>query len=212
MRRSEWEDRWCKRHPEHRLSKGVCPYCLRDRLAHLSASSSATTTTRASSSAESSGYSSGSPPCYGALSADVSSVHVVGAAGSSFANVAAFSQPLMPSSVSRKPAGGGQEEPGREASGKGKQQEVKRKKSGKKKKIGRFLSRLVGAEKRRQSGDADGGDLFHSKTMKEKTAHKWVFFWSNVAATACKLWIVNSMLGCYSCLPFFFLIFRGLSL
>ena len=41
MRRSEWEDR-CKRHPEHRMSKGVCPSCLRDRLAHLSASSSAT--------------------------------------------------------------------------------------------------------------------------------------------------------------------------
>uniref|UniRef100_A0A0E0K9V5 Uncharacterized protein n=1 Tax=Oryza punctata TaxID=4537 RepID=A0A0E0K9V5_ORYPU len=176
MRRSEWEDR-CKRHPEHRLSKGVCPYCLRDRLAHLSASSSATTTTRASSSATSPSYSSGaaSPPRhYGALSADISSVHVVGA-GSSFVNVAAFSQPLMPSSVSRKPAGGGQEEQRRDASGKGKQQEVKRKKSGKKK-IGRFLSRLVGAEKRRQSGDGDGGELFHSKTMKEKTAHKWVFF------------------------------------
>ncbi|XP_040378399.1 uncharacterized protein LOC102717879 [Oryza brachyantha] len=181
MRRSEWEDR-CKRHPEHRLSKGVCPYCLRDRLAHLSASSSATTTTGASSSsATSSHYSSGAgtPPRYGyhvALSSDVSSVHVVGD-GSSFVNVAAFSQPLMPSSVGSKLDGGGrEEEPGREASGKGKQQEVKRKKSGKKKKIGRFLSRLVGAEKRRQSGDGDGGELFHSKTMKEKTGHKWVFF------------------------------------
>ncbi|KAF0911215.1 hypothetical protein E2562_007985 [Oryza meyeriana var. granulata] len=177
MRRSEWEDR-CKRHPEHRLSKGVCPYCLRDRLAHLSASSSATTTTRASSSATTSpSYSSGAgspPPHHTELSADVSSVHVVGA-GSSFVNVTAFSQPLMPSSVNRKPAAGRQEEPGREAA-KGKQQEVKRKKSGKKKKIGRFLSRLVGADKRRQTGDGDGGELFHSKTMKEKTAHKWVFF------------------------------------
>uniref|UniRef100_A0A0D9VQI9 Uncharacterized protein n=1 Tax=Leersia perrieri TaxID=77586 RepID=A0A0D9VQI9_9ORYZ len=177
MRRSEWEDR-CKRHPEHRMSKGVCPYCLRDRLAHLSASSSATTTTRASSSATSSAsYSSGcrSPPYL----RDFSSVHVVsgGAGGESFVNVAAFSQPLMPTSVNRKPAAAGirqEEEPG-----KGKQQEeVKRKKSGKKKKkIGRFLSRLVGADKRRQTGDGgDGGELFHSKTMKEKTSHKWVFF------------------------------------
>ncbi|KAL6867269.1 hypothetical protein ACP4OV_015293 [Aristida adscensionis] len=174
MRRSEWEDR-CKRHPEHRVSRGVCPYCLRDRLAHLSAASSAATTTRASSSsATTSPYSSGGsspPPHHAALSADVSSVHVfagggAGSAGSSFVNVAAFSQPLMPTSA-KKPAGR-QEEAA--AQGKG---EVKKKKSGKKKKIGRFLSRLVGAEKRRQSGD---GELFHSKTMKDKTASKWVFF------------------------------------
>ncbi|KAG8073781.1 hypothetical protein GUJ93_ZPchr0006g42631 [Zizania palustris] len=174
MRRSEWEDR-CKRHPEHRLSKGVCPYCLRDRLAHLSASSSATNTTRASSSATTSpSYSSGagSPIRHAALSADVSSVHVVDGV-STFVNVAAFSQPLMTSSVNRKPAAG-QEEPSREAA-KGKKEEAKRKKSSssKKKKIGRFLSRLVGAEKRPQTGDGDGGELFHSKTMKEKTSHRW---------------------------------------
>jgi hypothetical protein len=183
MRRSEWEDR-CKRHPEHRASKGVCPYCLRDRLAHLSASSSSatTTTTRASSSsATTSPYSSGGggygslPPHHAALSADVSSVHFVGGAasdGASFVDVAAFSQPLMPTAAaaaSRK-----QQAAGAGSNGKG---EVKaKKKSGKKKKIGRFLSRLVGAEKRRQPGDGDGGELFHSKTMKEKTASKWVFF------------------------------------
>ncbi|KAG2542862.1 uncharacterized protein LOC120687204 [Panicum virgatum] len=186
MRRSEWEDR-CKRHPEHRMSKGVCPSCLRDRLAHLSASSSATTTTRASSSsATTSPYSSGgsSPPPHhaAALSADVSSVHVLGGApsnGASFVNVAAFSQPLMPTSIRKQPAGRQAEAAGREPSAKGNKGEVKKKKTGKKKKIGRFLSRLVGAEKRRHAGDGDsggGGDLFHSKTMKEKTASKWVFF------------------------------------
>ncbi|NP_001158922.1 hypothetical protein Zm00014a_029083 [Zea mays] len=177
MRRSEWEDR-CKRHPEHRTSKGVCPYCLRDRLAHLSASSSATTTTRASSSSAptspcSSGGSSPPPQYRAALSADVSSVHVV-VAGSSFADVAAFSQPLMPTSANKKPPPASQDEPAR---GKG---EAKRRKSGKKKKIGRFLSRLVGAERRRHTGDGggdgDGAELFHSRTMKEKTASKWVFF------------------------------------
>ncbi|RLN39080.1 uncharacterized protein C2845_PM01G05710 [Panicum miliaceum] len=179
MRRSEWEDR-CKRHPEHRMSKGVCPYCLRDRLAHLSASSSATTTTRASSSsATTSPYSSGGsspPPHHAALSADVSSVHVLGGASSnraSFVNVAAFSQPLVPTSVRKQAAGRQQAEAaGREPAAMGNKGEVKKKK----KKIGRFLSRLVGAEKRRQAGDGDGGELFHSKTMKEKTASKWVFF------------------------------------
>lgn len=169
MRRSDWEDR-CRRHPEHRLSKGVCPSCLRDRLAHLSANSSATTTlTRASNSASTSPYSStDSPPLHhAALSADATSVHVVGAgAGSSFVNVSAFSQPLMPT-ASKKPA-----------EAKGKDGEAKKKKkSSSKKKIGRFLSRLVGTEKRRKTGEAgDGGELFHSSTMKEKSSTKWVFF------------------------------------
>ncbi|CAM0871810.1 unnamed protein product [Alopecurus aequalis] len=171
MRRSDWEDR-CRRHPEHRLSKGVCPCCLRDRLSHLSASSSATTTiTRASGSASTSPYSSnGSPPLHhAALSADATSVHVVG--GGSFVNVSAFSQPLMPT-ASKKPAAGRPEEAAR-----GKEGEVKKKKkSSGKKKIGRFLSRLVGTEKRRRTGDSDGGELFHSSTMKEKTSTKWVFF------------------------------------
>lgn len=188
MRRSEWEDR-CKRHPEHRMSKGVCPYCLRDRLAHLSASSSATTTTRASSSsATTSPYSSGGsspPPHHAALSADVSSVHVVAGSGSSFVDVSAFSQPLMPTSANKKPqptttttTAGRQDDDEAPQPARGNKGEVKRKKSGgKKKKIGRFLSRLVGAEKRRHTGDGDGGgELFHSKTMKEKTASKWVFF------------------------------------
>ena len=173
MRRSDWEDR-CRRHPEHRLSKGVCPSCLRDRLAHLSANSSATTTmTRASDSASTtSPYSSaGSPPLHhaAALSADATSVHVAG--GGSFVNVSAFSQPLMPT-ASKNPATRQEE-----AAARGKEGEAKKKKkiSGKKK-IGRFLSRLVGTEKRRRTGDSDGGELFHSSTMKEKTSTKWVFF------------------------------------
>lgn len=185
MRRSDWEDR-CKRHPEHRMSRGVCPYCLRDRLRHLSASSSATTTTRASTSSAttSAGYSSGGgspPPHHVALSADVSSVHVAAfsSEGSSFVNVAAFSQPLMPTTgLHKKPVtrqqdfdAAGRENQATKGSG---EAPVKKKKSGKKKKIGRFLSRLVGADKRRQTGD--GGELFHSKTMKDKTASKWVFF------------------------------------
>ncbi|KAE8789400.1 hypothetical protein D1007_36380 [Hordeum vulgare] len=173
MRRSDWEDR-CRRHPEHRLSKGVCPSCLRDRLAHLSANSSATTTlTRASNSASTSPYSStDSPPLHhAALSADTTSVHVVGAgAGSSFVNVSAFSQPLMPTTAKKAAAGRQEEAKGKEGEAK------KKKKSSSKKKIGRFLSRLVGTEKRRRTGEGDGGELFHSSTMKEKSSTKWVFF------------------------------------
>jgi len=172
MGRSDWEDR-CRRHPEHRLSKGVCPSCLRDRLAHLSASSSVTTTmTRASDSASTSPYSSnGSPPLHqAALSADATSVHVVG--GGSFVNVSAFSQPLMPT-ASKNPAGRQEEAAAR---GKEAAEAKKKKKSSSKKKIGRFLSRLVGSQKRRRTGDSDGGELFHSSTMKEKTSTKWVFF------------------------------------
>ncbi|KAM0894699.1 hypothetical protein ACQ4PT_024328 [Festuca glaucescens] len=177
MRRSDWEDR-CRRHPEHRLSKGVCPGCLRDRLTHLSAASSATTTmTRYSndSASTSSPYSfTGSPPPNhhaASLSADVSSVHVAGG-GSSFVNVSAFSQPLMPTAT-KKPAGGRREDAARGKEGEAK----KKKKSSSKKKIGRFLSRLVGSEKRWRTGDSDsGGELFHSSTMKEKSSTKWVFF------------------------------------
>jgi len=174
MRRSDWEDR-CRRHPEHRLSKGVCPCCLRDRLAHLSASSSATTTiTWVSGSASTSPYSSnGSPPLHhAALSADATSVHVVGGGGS-FVNVSAFSQPLMPT-ASKNPPAGRQEDAA--ARGKESGEVKKKKKSSSKKKIGRFLSRLVGSQKRRRTGDRDGGELFHSSTMKEKTSTKWVFF------------------------------------
>ncbi|KAG0480331.1 hypothetical protein HPP92_011189 [Vanilla planifolia] len=37
----------CTRHPSHRLSKGVCPHCLRERLNILSASSSSSAITNA---------------------------------------------------------------------------------------------------------------------------------------------------------------------
>jgi hypothetical protein len=132
--------------------------------------------TRASndSASTSSPYSfTGSPPPNhhaASLSADVSSVHVAGG-GSSFVNVSAFSQPLMPTS-SKKPAGR------KDEAARGKEGEAKKKKkSSSKKKIGRFLSRLVGSEKRRRTGDSDGGgELFHSSTMKEKSSTKWVFF------------------------------------
>ncbi|THU52647.1 hypothetical protein C4D60_Mb10t06140 [Musa balbisiana] len=48
----------CKRHPKHRQSVGVCPFCLRERLSHLThPSSSSSAVYLSSSSASSSPYS-----------------------------------------------------------------------------------------------------------------------------------------------------------
>ena len=52
------EQRYCKKHPSHKQSNGVCPSCLREKLSQLSASSSSATTTNHS---RSSTYSSLSP-------------------------------------------------------------------------------------------------------------------------------------------------------
>ncbi|PKA49111.1 hypothetical protein AXF42_Ash010795 [Apostasia shenzhenica] len=48
MGRTEREGK-CERHPNHRQAKGVCPSCLRERLARLSASSSAASSSSLSS-------------------------------------------------------------------------------------------------------------------------------------------------------------------
>ncbi|KAL5199731.1 hypothetical protein ABZP36_020934 [Zizania latifolia] len=47
----------CRRHPRHRHSAGVCPFCLRDRLSRLSAAAAANTTSPSPSS------STASSPC-----------------------------------------------------------------------------------------------------------------------------------------------------
>lgn len=52
----------CRKHPEHRQSQGVCPFCLREKLSHLSASSSANSFATSSPSSRNSNLSS-SPPC-----------------------------------------------------------------------------------------------------------------------------------------------------
>ncbi|XP_042404123.1 uncharacterized protein LOC121993967 [Zingiber officinale] len=62
---SEMEGR-CRKHPEHRQSQGVCAFCLREKLSHLSASSSANSFAASSSSSRNSNLSS-SPPSSQAL-------------------------------------------------------------------------------------------------------------------------------------------------
>ncbi|KAG1366549.1 putative ataxin-2 [Cocos nucifera] len=59
MGRPRMEDARCKRHPKHQQSKGVCPFCLRERLSGLLAGSSSGAYS-SSSSVSSSPYSSDS--------------------------------------------------------------------------------------------------------------------------------------------------------
>ncbi|ONK75601.1 uncharacterized protein A4U43_C03F18610 [Asparagus officinalis] len=35
---------YCRQHPSHKQSKGVCPFCLRERLSNITSSSSSSTT------------------------------------------------------------------------------------------------------------------------------------------------------------------------
>lgn len=51
----------CRRHPRHRHAAGVCPFCLRDRLARLEAAAARAEASHAAPS--SSGSSSSSSPC-----------------------------------------------------------------------------------------------------------------------------------------------------
>ncbi|XP_010939700.1 uncharacterized protein [Elaeis guineensis] len=59
MGRPRMEEARCKRHPKHQQSKGVCPFCLRERLSGLLAGSSSGAYS-SSSSVSSSPYSSDS--------------------------------------------------------------------------------------------------------------------------------------------------------
>lgn len=71
----------CKKHPTHKLSKGVCPSCLRERLSsllnHSSSSSSSTYNTSNSNSStisSSSSSSSYSPSPYSLSDSNISSI------------------------------------------------------------------------------------------------------------------------------------------
>ncbi|KAM0950498.1 putative protein OCTOPUS [Dioscorea sansibarensis] len=136
----------CKRHPKHKQSRGVCPYCLRDRLSHLSASSSSSNTILTSSSS-SSAYSSDddselssyapSPP-----REDLRRLRLMGKS----------------LSMAFETRGDHEERSCKD--------DMKKKK--KKKKKGGFWSKLlIGNSKRKE---AAGAALFHSKTMKERSS------------------------------------------
>lgn len=160
MKRSEWQDR-CKRHPEHRLSKGVCPFCLRDRLAHLSASSSTTNTTHASSSYTISPNSTNSNRSSGAAAAPTLSPPPAALP----TQVNSMRNPdMFQKSRSLALDVDGEED----AIG----QKHKDKFKKKRKKVERFFSKIIHGPSKKD----EGHDLHHSRTMKEKSAPKWVPF------------------------------------
>ncbi|KAF3326451.1 hypothetical protein FCM35_KLT08081 [Carex littledalei] len=160
MKKSEWEDR-CKIHPEHRLSKGVCPFCLRERLAHFSASST-TNTTHASSSSRispNSTNSNRSPGAAGAASSPPPLPPVIPTKDSSVKSSDIFQK-------SRSLALDVDNE--KEATGQKHKDKIKKKK----KKIERFFSKIIHGPSKK----GEGHDLHHSRTMKESSAPKWVPF------------------------------------
>jgi Protein of unknown function (DUF740) len=158
MRRSEWEDR-CKSHPEHRLSKGVCPFCLREKLAHLSSSSSTTNTTHASSSSTISPNSTNT---------NRSSWNVAAAPLSPPPAVAATQVNSVRNPDMFQKSGSLDLDLDSEKDTIGQRHKDKFKK--KKEKIERFFSKIIHGPSKRD----EGHDLHHSRTMKEKSAPKWV--------------------------------------
>ncbi|XP_020593241.1 protein AF-9-like [Phalaenopsis equestris] len=154
MGRPEKEGR-CMRHPIHKHSNGVCPYCLYDRLSDFSTSSSSSTNKSASSTSSSTVY-------YSSYDSELSSMDVSPPHEKLMAESMLKQLEMLRKSKSvgfDKEAERGQEE--------------EKKKMGKK---GRFWIRFMmgggGRRKQREVG------LSHSKTMKEKSSHKWTNFFS----------------------------------
>ncbi|RWW73126.1 hypothetical protein BHE74_00019027 [Ensete ventricosum] len=147
MGRSEMEER-CRRHPEHRQSKGVCPFCLRDRLSQLAASSSASTTLASSANS--------SPP-------DPNSA--VSSPPNQFPTARLLKhRPLKKSRSLAFMIG----RPGDENNGK--KREVGKEKENKRRKEGRFWSKLlIGSDRRKEVDDK-------TRTMKDNTTTKWTRF------------------------------------
>ncbi|PKU72493.1 uncharacterized protein LOC110109875 [Dendrobium catenatum] len=156
MGRSEREGR-CNRHPTHKHSDGVCPYCLRDRLTNFSRSSSSSTNNAASSTVSSTAYYSSSDS--EASSLDFSPPHEELNAKNI---LELFKNGRMDMLRKSKSIALYKE---------GEPMEEQEKKSGKRK--AGFLAKLVMGGGRRKQRE---GGLSHSKTMKEKPSSKWNFF------------------------------------
>ncbi|EHA8586769.1 hypothetical protein COCNU_scaffold000912G000020 [Cocos nucifera] len=162
------EETRCRRHPKHQ-SKGVCPFCLRERLSGLVGSSSSGTYA-CSSSVSSSPYSSDSdlsssattPPYHDLKRAKLSLLFKPRGDGG---RLVGFSEPLTKSrSLAFAMVGNRKKE-----EDKAKEQEEKEKgkeeKKKKKKKI-KFWSRWFGGSWRSRE---DGGVSLHSRTIKERS-------------------------------------------
>ncbi|URE47104.1 hypothetical protein MUK42_25135 [Musa troglodytarum] len=179
MGRPAKDESRCKRHPKHRQSIGVCPFCLRERLSHLTHSSS-------SSSSSSAAYLSSSSASSSPYSTSDSDLSSYASTPPHHCDVKRPKGWLLPKP--RVPARGGKltkslslvfvvrshEEDEKEqkilADHKGKEKEKTKKKKS------RFWSKLLsgsnGSPKKRMAG----GALLHSHTFKEKPSPKLVLF------------------------------------
>lgn len=189
MGRSESDRNNCRKHPRHKNSTGVCPYCLKERLAHLSSPTFSFLNLACSSSAF-------STPFYSSES-DLSSL-AESPAHEKIQNAKiallikderqlgnAFpikrNEPLLKSRslihvVGRKNELG-DEDVRRLRVERGKKEKMEDDKEEKKEKKTRFWSKILrGGMRRDQEKGEKKWVLEHSKTLKEKTSAKWVRF------------------------------------
>ncbi|KAK8971273.1 hypothetical protein KSP40_PGU014650 [Platanthera guangdongensis] len=162
MGRPEKEMR-CRKHPSHKNINGVCPYCLRDRLANLSAGSS-TANAASSTSASSSEYTS--------YESDSSS---------SFASPPPGRSRLL--RLLKEAAGRNKKKALRGSKSFSLFSKEAEEKNMIKKGAGKILAKfgMVGAAGTRRRMQGEGGltsGLTHSKTVKEKISSKWALIFS----------------------------------
>lgn len=188
MGRSESDWKKCRKHPKHKNSTGVCPYCLKERLVHLASPSfSSILNLGCSTSASSTPYYSSdsdlsSPaesPTDDRLQKAKLSLLLRDDIQLGDELPTKRGEPLLKSRslvhvVGRRNVF--EEEERRKVKGKGKGKEKEEMERGKEKKATRFWSKfLKGGSKRVEKGEKSW-KLAHSRTLKEKPSAKWVPF------------------------------------
>jgi hypothetical protein len=187
MGRSESDWNSCRKHPRHKNSTGVCPYCLRERLVHLSsppfsflnlACSSSTSSTPFYSS-ESDLSSLSESPTYEKVQDTTISFRIKDNKQLGGAFPIKRSEPLLKSRslihvIGRKDELGDDDR--RLRLEKGKKEKMEDDKEEKKEKKASFWSKLLKGGMRREEKGEKNWVLEHSRTLKEKPADKWVHF------------------------------------
>ncbi|CAL9117729.1 unnamed protein product [Musa textilis] len=174
MGRPETRRSWCKRHPKHPQSTGVCPFCLRERLSRLSQCSSSSSSFVAYISspwAPSSSSSSGSVNPSSSASSPPRHRDVTRARVSFLLKRDTAASSALMKSRSLVVVVGSREDEEKEketAVGKGKEKETVEKKD-------KFWSWLLRGSKRRQNKEGNG-DSLRPQTIKEKPSAKWILF------------------------------------
>ncbi|KAH0453674.1 hypothetical protein IEQ34_017998 [Dendrobium chrysotoxum] len=165
MGRPEKEGR-CKKHPSHKNLNGVCPYCLRDRLANISGSSSSSTNNAGSSS------SSASSTAYSSYDSDVSSSVASPPKQYEERNKKRIFQLLKGRKKTLKNSlSFSLSKEVEKVSDKGKEEKRKSKNG-----AGKLWAKLVMGGKGTKNQGEVRSTLAHSMTVKESSSSKWTFF------------------------------------